>query len=87
VDRSTPEVRPFDGANVLSVSTGFATGDDLARLALAVADAAQAVDGILVVNPETNDITTGSIGEGEVRQKPIGRVDRPSGVEHTARRS
>jgi hypothetical protein len=87
VDSSSPEVRPFGGPNVLSLSAGVATADDLARLALAAADAAQAVDGILVVNPEPNDVTTGAITDGEVRQKMVTRVNGPSSAERTAGRS
>jgi capsular polysaccharide biosynthesis protein len=86
VDRSNPAVRPFGGTNVLSVSAGFATADDLARLALAAADAAQAVDGILVVNPDPQDGTTGSTGDGEVQQRMLTSVNR-SGAEHTVGRS
>jgi capsular polysaccharide biosynthesis protein len=86
VDRSRPEVRPFGAVNVVTVSAGFATADDLARLALAAADAGQALDGIVVVNPEPDDGTTGSTGDGEV-QSVVTRVSRPSGAEHTAGRS
>ncbi len=65
VDRSYPEIPPFAGASLLAVSAGFATADDLARVALAAADAAQAIDGVLVVNPDAKDNTTGIVADAE----------------------
>jgi hypothetical protein len=86
VDRASPEVRPFGGANLISVSAGFATADDLARLALAAADAAQAVDGIVVVNPDQADATTGSAGDGEAVARPLTSAGRRPRVPEPMRR-
>lgn len=74
LDRAEPALASTAGLCLLSVSSGFSTADDLARLALAAADASQTIDGVLVVNPEPNDTTMGSV------------TDQPTAV-GTARRA
>jgi capsular polysaccharide biosynthesis protein len=69
VDRAEPSISPFVGATVLAVSSGAATADDLARLALAAADAGQAIEGILLINPDAKDATTGAVAETESRRR------------------
>jgi hypothetical protein len=46
---------------LLAVSSGFATVDDLARLALAAIDSGHPIDGIVVANPDPDDNTTGGV--------------------------
>jgi uncharacterized protein involved in exopolysaccharide biosynthesis len=48
---------------LLAVSAGFATVDDLARLALAALDSGHPIEGIVVVNPDPDDSTTGGVSE------------------------
>lgn len=45
----------------LAVSSGFATGDSLASVVLACLDAGQPLRGVLVVNPDPGDRTTGQL--------------------------
>ena len=63
VDETRPEVGPFGGTCVLAISSGFASAETLARTALAVSDAGHVIEGILVVNPDPGDNTTGSVPE------------------------
>jgi capsular polysaccharide biosynthesis protein len=65
VDRSYPNLPKFNGTILLAVSAGFATAEDLARVGLAAADVELAIDGILVVNPDAKDNTTGIGAETE----------------------
>jgi len=43
----------------LALSSGFATAEELARVSIAAADAGQRIEGIVVVNPDPGDSTTG----------------------------
>jgi capsular polysaccharide biosynthesis protein len=64
VERSQPELERTSGAtSLIAVSSGFATADDLARLALAAFEVGQRFDGILVVNPDPADKTIGDLPE------------------------
>jgi capsular polysaccharide biosynthesis protein len=65
VDRAYPDLPKFKGTCLLAVSAGFATAEDLARVGLAAAEVELTIDGILVVNPETKDNTTGLGAETE----------------------
>jgi hypothetical protein len=65
VDRSYPDLPKFKGTILLAVSAGFATAEDLARVGLAAAEIEQTIDGILVVNPDAKDNTTGNGAETE----------------------
>jgi hypothetical protein len=69
VDEAEPRVPGPCGAAVLAVSSGFATGEVLARVALAACDAGSHIDAVLVVNADCSDSTTGS--------PPDGRSPRP----------
>lgn len=61
VDPAHPELDASIGPTVLSVSSGFAVVDDLARVALASEKVGPGLDGIVVVNPDPRDNTTGSL--------------------------
>ena len=61
VDETEPAVPLFSGATLLAVSSGFATAETLARVALAASDAGHAIDGLVVVNPEASDNTAGVV--------------------------
>ena len=56
---------------VVAVSAGTATSDQLARVAIAAADAGQPIRAILVANPEADDQTTGRFPEGPNRASVI----------------
>jgi hypothetical protein len=61
VDRKRPDLRevPLTAATILSIAPGTATEHELARVALAVDDAARRIDGILVADPDQADRTSG----------------------------
>ncbi len=61
VERDQPLLPPFVGPTILSVSSGFAVVDDLARVALASARAGLGIDGIVVINPDPTDHTVGLV--------------------------
>jgi hypothetical protein len=50
---------PATAATILAVSPGFATREDLARLAVAVDDAGRRIDGVVVADRDPADRTTG----------------------------
>lgn len=76
----TPANMPSSEAtNLLSISPNFVTADELAQLALAAADRGFVLDGVVVVNPDPTDNTTGSIRGHAVRLLPsAGRADAGS---------
>ena len=80
IDAANPSIPVCRGANLLALSSGFATAETLARTALAVSDAGCALTGILLVNPEEGDSTTGSLPQGgEARlivRRPVSRAER-----------
>ena len=53
--------------NVLSVSPNFLTADELAQLALAATDHGSTLKGVVVVNPDPADTTTGRWNDEVVR--------------------
>jgi capsular polysaccharide biosynthesis protein len=61
VDPARPKVPsiPHNGSTLLAVSAGFGTAEQFARLAIAAADAGSPLSGIVLVNPEVDDRTTG----------------------------
>jgi hypothetical protein len=61
---------PADTINLLSISPDSVTADQVARLALAVADSGSGLDGVVVVNPESADITSGLITDEGLRLVP-----------------
>jgi len=63
VDPSHPDLSVAGGPTILSVSSGFAVADDLARVALASASGGPGIQGIIVVNPDRSDATVGSLPE------------------------
>jgi hypothetical protein len=64
VDRVRPRFE-MTGRDItlVAISAGFATSDDLARMALAAIDAGTILDGIVVVNPDLRDFTTGAVSQ------------------------
>jgi capsular polysaccharide biosynthesis protein len=64
VDVARPELNVSPYVTLLAVSSAFASADVLARLALAAVDSGHAIDGILVINPDPSDKTTGSVRDG-----------------------
>ena len=66
-----------DTMNLLSISPNSVTADDLAQLALAVADGGSALDGVVVVNPDPNDNTSGHFAEDA--RRPLTSVQHPDG--------
>ncbi len=63
---------PSDTMNLLSISPNFATADELAQLALEAADAGSALDGVVVVNPDPADNTSGHTADDTLRVLPTG---------------
>jgi capsular polysaccharide biosynthesis protein len=66
---TTDRIRPHlessdDDFSLLAVSAGFATSEDLARLALAAIDVRQPLDAIVLANPDPSDYTTGDVTRG-----------------------
>ena len=63
VDERDPRVADTvsTGATVLGISSGEATGAQLARVAFSAADDGRQIDGILVADPDAADHTTGRI--------------------------
>ena len=53
--------------NVLSVSPNFLTADELAQLALAATNDGSVLEGVVVVNPDPADSTTGRWRDEGVR--------------------
>lgn len=71
VRRSEPQLDDTTpGITLLAVSSGFATVDDLARLALAAVDSGHPIEGIVVANPDPDDSTTGGVSEASPHRLP-----------------
>jgi hypothetical protein len=69
-DGTSASLTSSDAINLLSISPNFVTADELARLALAAADSGFALDGVVVVNPDPTDNTTGSMRDDTLRLLP-----------------
>jgi hypothetical protein len=69
-DGTSSDVTSSDAMNLLSISANFVTADELAQLSLAAADRGFALDGVVVVNPDPNDNTTGTLKDDTVRLLP-----------------
>jgi capsular polysaccharide biosynthesis protein len=69
IDRGRPHFE-MSGRDItlLSISVGVATSDDLARLALAANDAGTRLHGIIVVNPDAHDYTSGDVPNTGLRR-------------------
>ncbi len=72
---NTPTLERSDAVNLLSISPNFATADELAALALVAADNGSVLDGVVVVNPDPNDSTTGQLTDAARLIPPRGRTD------------
>ena len=59
VDPSQPELTSMVGPTILALSSGFAFVDDLDRVTLASTTAGLKIEGVVVVNPDPSDTTTG----------------------------
>ena len=59
VRRRIGDTRALDTVNLLSISPDCVTADELAQLALEAADGGFALDGVVVVNPDPSDTTSG----------------------------
>ena len=59
VGEAKPEFSLSAGANLLAVSSGFATEESLALAVLSASDAGHPVDGVVIINPDPNDSTVG----------------------------
>jgi hypothetical protein len=68
-DNSTV-LTPSDAVNVLSISANVVTDEELAHLALQATDSGMVLAGVVVVNPDPSDNTTGLIKNDTVRLLP-----------------
>ncbi len=85
VEPSRPELTSIVGPTILAVSSGFAVVDDLARVALAATKAGLGIDGIVVVNPDPGDTTTGLLPDrmaGGWRAHDSGAQQGPGSTAH-----
>ena len=60
--------------NVLSISAGFATADELTRIALQAAAAGSPLDMVVVVNPDPADETKGITVDDRLRLLPFAQI-------------
>ncbi len=72
VDRESPDLTdlPRTSSTVVAVSSGAATADELARLALAADSAGTQLAGFVVVDPDDMDRTTGHLGRRDRDKQP-----------------
>jgi capsular polysaccharide biosynthesis protein len=85
-DGTSANLTSTDAINLLSISPNFVTADELAQLALTVADSGFVLDGVVVVNPEPTDNTTGSMRDDTLRLLPSpARTDAGSSPERLTR--
>lgn len=73
VDRERPAMTdlPRTSSAIVAVSSGIATADELARLALAADSAGIELDGLVVVDPEDLDRTTGHLSRRDRDDQPV----------------
>jgi capsular polysaccharide biosynthesis protein len=71
-DGKLPTLAWSDTTNLLSISANFVTADELAELALEIADRGSVLDGVVVVNPDPTDNTSGLIAHDTLRLLPFG---------------
>ena len=86
-DGTSDNLTSSDAINLLSISPNFVTADELAQLALTAADSGFVLDGVVVVNPDPTDNTTGSMRDDTLRLLPSSRTYRCrqlAGTTHTA---
>lgn len=72
LDQTSSTLAPSDAVTVLSVSPNFLTADELAQLALAATDGGSVLEGVVVVNPDPADTTTGRWSDEAIRRFPEG---------------
>lgn len=85
VDRETPQVTGSyrADATVVAVSAGRVTAEELARVAVALADDARTVEGLVVADPDPTDRTTGRVpqsGRWASTPAPTALTDGSSGT-------
>ncbi len=61
---------PSDAVNLLSISANVVTDEELAQFALQATDSGLVLEGVVVVNPDPSDSTTGFIKNDTVRLLP-----------------
>jgi capsular polysaccharide biosynthesis protein len=69
-DSNSTSLTPSDAVSLLSISPNFVTADQLAQLALQAADVGSVLEGVVVVNPDQSDNTTGLMRDDTVLQLP-----------------
>jgi hypothetical protein len=71
VDRDQPDLShvPRSAVTVLAVSSGAATAEDLARVAVAADETGRLVSGVVVADPDATDRTTGRLMQHERAQQ------------------
>ena len=71
LDADAATLSRSEGFNVLSISPGFATANELARFALNAANAGSPLDLVVVVNPDPADQTSGISVDDRLRLLPF----------------
>ena len=73
VDRDEPDLShvPRSAVTVLSVSSGAATAEDLARAAVTADESGRLVSGVVVADPDAADRTTGRLLQHERAQQAV----------------
>ena len=69
-DGESAILEPSHSMNILSISSDFGTADELAQLALQAADDGRRLDGVVVVNPDPSDTTSGLIATDALHLVP-----------------
>jgi capsular polysaccharide biosynthesis protein len=69
-DGTPASLTSSDAMNLLSISPNFVTSDELAQLTLTAADRGFVLDGVVVVNPDPTDHTSGSTKDDTLRLLP-----------------
>ena len=69
-DGETSTRAPTNTMNLLSISPDFVTADQLAQLALEASNGGSGLDGVVVVNPDPSDNTSGLIATDPLRLLP-----------------
>jgi hypothetical protein len=89
VDTHDPGLERLErtAATVLAVSSGAATAEDLARVAVAADESGRSIDGLVVVNPDPGDRTTGRMRprERSRREVPPSRLTSVSSAQGRGR--
>ncbi len=69
-DGGSVTLAPSNTVNLLSISPDWVTADEVAQLALEAADGGFALDGVVVVNPDPSDTTSGLLTTDSLRLVP-----------------